>query len=63
MKTNVQKNPEHIGLMVQLHPADFRHLEAAASASRIDIEDFAALAIYQRSKETIAEHQVKRDEC
>lgn len=62
MKTSVQKNPEHIGLMVQLHPADFRYLEAAASASRIDIEDFAALAIYQRSKETIAEHQ-KQNEC
>lgn len=57
MKTDAN----HIGLVVQLHHTDYQILEAAAAAANADIEDFAALAIYQQSKQTMAEHQVKRD--
>lgn len=41
---------EFVGVVVQVHPTDFRYLEQAAAAMKTGIEDFAALAIYKQSK-------------
>lgn len=47
-----------VGVVVQVHPADFHYLEQAAAAMKTDIEDFAALAIYRQSRAAIYEMAV-----
>lgn len=42
-----------IGIVVHIHPVDFQMLETAAGAMKTDITDFAALAIYRQSRDTI----------
>ena len=55
------EKPEGVIVAVEIHPADYRHLEQAAGAMRTDIADFAALAIYRQSLATINEMGIMRE--
>lgn len=51
-----------VGVVVQVHPTDFRYLEQAAAAMKTGIEDFAALAIYKQSKAALFDMAVPNAE-
>ncbi len=40
---------------ITVHPIDYQMLTQAAAVTRTDIEDFAALALYRHSQQTLAE--------
>lgn len=40
---------------ITVHPIDYKMLTQAAAAMKTDIEDFAALAVYRQSRQTLAE--------
>lgn len=42
---------------ITVHPIDYKMLTQAAAAMKTDIEDFAALAVYRQSRQTLAEMQ------
>lgn len=40
---------------ITVHPIDYQMLSQAANAMKTDIEDFASLALYRQSQQTLAE--------
>ncbi len=40
---------------ITVHPIDYQMLTQAAAVMKTDIEDFAALAVYRQSRQTLAE--------